>query len=61
MRESNDAASNPTNPNEFLEALPQGVTGEILNGQLYTQSRPSDPHGQVALNLAIGVGALNGN
>ena len=26
---------------EQLEALPEGLTGEILNGQLYTQPRPS--------------------
>jgi len=29
---------------ESLEALPEGVTGEILNGQLHTQSRPAGPH-----------------
>ena len=29
---------------EQLEALPEGLTGEILNGQLYTQPRPSGPH-----------------
>ncbi|WP_295414098.1 hypothetical protein [uncultured Thiodictyon sp.] len=29
---------------ELLEALPEGLTGEILNGQLYTQPRPSGPH-----------------
>jgi len=27
-----------------LEALPEGLTGEILNGQLHTQPRPSGPH-----------------
>jgi len=36
---------------ESLEALPENLTGEILNGQLYTQSRPSGPHGQVSLKL----------
>jgi len=41
---------------EALEALPEGVVGEILNGQLYTQSRPSGSHGQIALNLAVRVG-----
>ena len=30
---------------EQLEALPEGLTGEILNGQLYTQPRPSGRHG----------------
>ncbi|HSO84595.1 Uma2 family endonuclease [Thiocapsa sp.] len=29
---------------EQLEALPEGLTGEILNGQLYTQPRPSGAH-----------------
>jgi Uma2 family endonuclease len=29
---------------EQLEALPEGLTGEILNGQLHTQPRPSGPH-----------------
>jgi len=45
---------------EALEALPEGVTGEILNGQLHTQPRPSGPHGQVALDLAIRVGGPYG-
>lgn len=30
---------------EQLEALPEGLTGEILNGQLHAQPRPSVPHG----------------
>ncbi|CAD7851637.1 MAG: hypothetical protein [Olavius algarvensis Gamma 1 endosymbiont] len=30
---------------EYLEGLPEGVTGEILNGQLHTQPRPAAPHG----------------
>jgi Uma2 family endonuclease len=29
---------------EQLEALPEGLTGEILNGLLYTQPRPAGPH-----------------
>jgi Uma2 family endonuclease len=29
---------------EQLQALPEGLTGEILNGQLYTQPRPSGAH-----------------
>ena len=36
---------------EQLEALPEGLTGEILNGQLYTQPRPSGPHGFTASSL----------
>ncbi|WP_462329868.1 Uma2 family endonuclease [Thiohalocapsa halophila] len=38
----------PTEPTptlyEQLEALPDGLTGEILDGQLYTQPRPAGPH-----------------
>mgnify|MGYP003585727724 FL=1 len=37
---------------EQLEGLPAGLTGEILNGQLYTQPRPSGPHGHVESMLA---------
>lgn len=36
---------------EALEALPEGVTGEILHGQLHTQPRPSGPHALAAFNL----------
>jgi len=36
---------------EQLEALPEGLTGEILDGQLYTQPRPSLPHGFTASSL----------
>ncbi len=35
-----------------LEALPDGVTGEILDGQLYAHPRPSGPHGLAATSLA---------
>ena len=34
-----------------LEALPEGLTGEILNGQLHAQPRPSLPHGFTASSL----------
>jgi len=36
---------------EQLEALPEGLTGEILDGQIYTQPRPSGPHGLAASSL----------
>lgn len=36
---------------EYLEALPEGVTGEILDGQLYAHPRPSLPHGLAASSL----------
>ena len=31
--------------------LPEGLTGEILNGQLHTQPRPAGPHALVASSL----------
>jgi len=37
---------------ESLEALPERLTGEILNGQLYTQPRPSGAH--IAAGSALG-------
>ena len=37
---------------EQLEALPEGLTGEILNGQLHAQPRPSLPHAITATSLA---------
>ena len=36
---------------EQLEALPEGLTGQILDGQLYAQPRPSLPHGFTASSL----------
>ncbi len=36
---------------EQLQALPEGLTGEILLGQLYTQARPSGRHGLAAAVL----------
>jgi Uma2 family endonuclease len=36
---------------EQLEALPEGVTGEILDGQLYAQPRPAWPHVVAASGL----------
>lgn len=29
---------------EALQALPEGLVGELIDGQLYTQPRPSGPH-----------------
>ena len=37
---------------EQLAALPEGVTGEILGGQLYAHPRPSARHGLAATSLA---------
>jgi Uma2 family endonuclease len=36
---------------EQLEALPAGLTGEILDGQLYAHPRPSGLHGLAASSL----------
>ncbi len=36
---------------EHLEALPEGVTGEIIDGQLYAHPRPSLRHGLAASSL----------
>ncbi len=37
---------------ESLEALPEGVTREILDGQLYAHPRPTAAHGLAATSLA---------
>lgn len=39
-----------------LERLPESLTGEILNGQLYAHPRPSGKHILVASNLGIEIG-----
>jgi len=49
-----DRAYSPT-LYESLEALPEGVTGEILNGQLHTQPRPSTRHARAAIQLGIPI------
>lgn len=36
---------------EQLLALPEGLTGEILDGQLYTRPRPRGPHGRAEIVL----------
>lgn len=41
---------------ERLLALPDHLTGEILDGQLHTQSRPSGRHGLAASALNIDIG-----
>jgi len=38
-----------------LESLPDGLTGEILNGQLYAQPRPTVPHLRVESALGSKV------
>jgi Uma2 family endonuclease len=39
-----------------LMALPEGLTGEILNGQLHAQPRPAAPHMGVESALQIELG-----
>ncbi|MEF8794096.1 Uma2 family endonuclease [Thiohalorhabdus sp.] len=41
---------------EAIEALPEGVTGEIIGGQMHTQPRPSGPHALAGSNLGIDLG-----
>jgi len=38
-----------------LAALPEGLTGEILNGQLHTQPRPTWSHARASSLLADGI------
>ena len=35
-----------------LQVLPEGLTGEFLNGQLHTQPRPAGPHAHTETELA---------
>jgi len=45
---------------EQLEALPEGLTGEILNGQLHTQPRPIGPLARAETELSIDIGSAYG-
>ena len=40
-----------------LLALPENVTGEILNGELHTQPRPSGRHAGASSSLGIKIGS----
>jgi len=40
-----------------LEALPENLTGEIINGRLYAQPRPTTPHALVESGLAMDIGS----
>ena len=44
-------AKNSKSLYDAIEALPVGVTGELVNGQLYAHPRPSAQHGFSASNL----------
>lgn len=39
-----------------IEALPEGVVGELIGGTLYTQPRPAGPHTLVASGLGMDLG-----
>jgi Uma2 family endonuclease len=43
-----------------LEALPEGLTGEVLNGQLHTQPRPTGPHARAEIELSLDIGGAYG-
>lgn len=43
-------------PYELLEALPEGVAGEILAGRLHTLPRPGGPHARATVRLDRTVG-----
>ena len=45
---------------EQLEALPEGLTGELLNGQLHAQPRPTGPHARAETELSIDIGSAYG-
>ena len=41
---------------EQLSKLPENLTGEIINGQLYTQPRPAPPHALASSSLGFQIG-----
>ncbi len=45
---------------EQLADLPEGLTGEILNGQLHAQPRPTGPHAHAETELGIDIGSAYG-
>jgi Uma2 family endonuclease len=50
-------AKTPTSLYDRLLALPPNLTGEIIDGELYTQPRPAGRHGMAEGALAIRIGA----
>jgi Uma2 family endonuclease len=40
---------------DAIRALPEGVTGEIINGQLYAHPRPTAIHADIALSLGAAL------
>ncbi len=53
---SNASIPFPVNPYEQLVALPETQVGEIIQGQLHTQPRPSGPHTLAERGLSINIG-----
>lgn len=43
-----------------LLALPEGLTGEIIGGQLHTQPRPAGPHAVAVSQLGVDIGGAYG-
>jgi Uma2 family endonuclease len=43
-------------PYEPLMALPEGITGEVIDGQLHTQPRPAGPHVRAGMMLTLRIG-----
>src|SRR4249920_2207283 len=39
-----------------LDALPPGIVGEIINGVLYTMTKPRAPHQRTMTRIGAGVG-----
>jgi Uma2 family endonuclease len=50
-------ASAPDSLYQQLVDLPEGLVGEIIDGQLYTQPRPAGPHAIASSTLIMDVGA----
>jgi Uma2 family endonuclease len=51
------AAVKETSLYEQLMNLPENVTGEIINGELYTFTRPAGPHASATSALGMDVGS----
>jgi Uma2 family endonuclease len=49
-------AAQPATLYDRLLELPEGLTGEILNGQIHTQPRPAGPHARAESVLQIEIG-----
>jgi len=45
---------------DAIEALPEGVTGELINGQLHTQPQSTGDHALATSNLGIDIGSRYG-